>query len=443
MAEAAGLMEKYTVADGSDLSKAAETHQKILAFKPEWESYEATKGCAHILKLIEGDAPAIKNKALIQSHIAVLGACMNAMSMQDEKPVQWLLTFFYDLLREDSTAYSIFEEAAKGQITIYKPLMALLGRQGVDSYSADKAAWLLTAVMSHVPRCFSQADVTGLLALLLDSKSPCTELGVLEAITNLLKSDVFRSSVWTQPGVMDRIFSIDSKSAPSPYLYKCVFAIWMLSFDSEATKVLKERQVIKKIRDIVTCSRVEKVIRLCLTVLKNFLGNKGLCEDIVEEGILEAVQVLEFEKWRDTELYDDIRDMATQISSEVNEMSNFERYERELQTGRLQWGFIHSSKFWAENALKFESNDFRALKVLAGLLLSLLTDSTTLAVACHDLGEFVTLHPFGKKKVAQLQVKERVMELMGNTEASHKEVRREALLCCQKIMLNKWQDMDK
>ncbi|CAE8601625.1 unnamed protein product, partial [Polarella glacialis] len=201
MAEADSLIEKYAkVADGSDLAKAAETHQKILAFKPEWESYEATKGCAHIMKLIEADAPAIKNKALILGHLAVLGASMNAMSMQDVKPVQWLLTLYFDLLREDSTAYSIFEEGAKGQITIYKPLMALLGRKEVDSYTADKAAWLLSAVMSHVPRCFSQDDVTGLMSLLLDSKSPCTELGVLEAITNVLKSDVFRGAVWRQPG---------------------------------------------------------------------------------------------------------------------------------------------------------------------------------------------------------------------------------------------------
>ncbi|CAE8633867.1 unnamed protein product, partial [Polarella glacialis] len=153
MADAAKLIEKYTIADGSDEetqdwytiadgSDAAETHQQILAFKPQWESYDATKGCAHIMKLIEADAPAINNKAMLLAHIAVLGNCMSAMSMQDEKPVQWLLTLFYDLLREDSTAYSIFEEAAK--ITIYKPLMALLGRQGVDSYSADKAAWLLS-----------------------------------------------------------------------------------------------------------------------------------------------------------------------------------------------------------------------------------------------------------------------------------------------------------
>ena len=33
------------------------------------------------------------------------------------------------------------------------------------------------------------------------------------------------------------------------------------------------------------------------------------------------------------------------------------------------------------------------------------------------------------------------MELMGSTDPEKREVRREALLCCQKIMLNKWQDV--
>merc|ERR1712176_1721414 len=107
---------------------------------------------------------------------------------------------------------------------------------------------------------------------------------------------------------------------------------------------------------------------------------------------------LEYEKWRDAELYDDIRDMSAQIQTRVQEMSNFDRYERELREGRLKWGFIHSSKFWAENVLKFEQNDWRALKLLAALLYS--DDPTTLAVACPDLGEFVTLHPLGKRQIA-------------------------------------------
>jgi len=50
------------------------------------------------------------------------------------------------------------------------------------------------------------------------------------------------------------------------------------------------------------------------------------------------------------------------------------------------------------------------------------------------------LHPLGKKKVEQFGVKAKVMKLM---ESEDREVRREALLCCQKIMLNKWQDASK
>jgi len=284
--------------------------------------------------------------------------------------------------------------------------------------------------------------VKGLLTLLVNG-SPCSELGALEAITNLLKSESFRATVWSHPEVPSRIFKVDAKKTPSPVLYKSVFAIWMVSFDPALMKSLKSNNVVQKLKSIVTTSRTEKVIRLCLTVLQNFLSQKAqcgaICEDIVEEGLLEAVQQLEYEKWRDVELYEDIRQCVQLISTEVKELSNFDRYMKELASGTLAWGFIHSSKFFGENVMKFETGEFKAVKLLASLLSS--DNPTTLAVACHDIGEFVSLHPLGKKQVARLGVKERVMELMGSTDQEQREVRREALLCCQKIMLNKWQDV--
>jgi len=355
--------------------------------------------------------------------------------------VQWILTLLYDMLREDSSCFSVFEEALKGQVNFFKPLMAVLQRQAVDQYIADKAAWLLTAVIGNVPRFFSEQDVKAVVEALQRPSSPvCSDLGIVEAIVNLLKTDSFRVAVWPMPGVADRVTGVSAQTASPPYLYKCIFALWMLSFEAEGAILFKEELIIKKIRDVLSHSRVEKVVRLSLTVLRNFLTHKAFAEHVVELGVLEVVQQLEFEKWRDAELYDDIRDMAQQISAQVQEMSNFDRYERELKEGQLKWGFIHSSKFWAENVLKFEQNDFRALKMLAALLHS--QDATTLAVACHDIGEFVSMHPLGKKTISNLQVKERVMELMGSTDPSLRDVRREALLCCQKIMLNKWQDMD-
>merc|ERR1739845_190608 len=166
-----------------------------------------------------------------------------------------------------------------------------------------------------------------------------------------------------------------------------------------------------------------------------------VCEEIVESHVLETVNNLEYEKWRDQELYDEIREMIALVSHEVTEFSNFARYERELATQKLSWGFVHTSKFWSENYMRFQENDFAALKKLSLCLNSF--DSVTLAVACHDIGEFVALHPLGKRKIAELSIKDRVMVLMSSTGDEMRDVRREALLCCQKIMLNKWHEMDK
>jgi len=272
------------------------------------------------------------------------------------------------------------------------------------------------------------------------SDATCSELGGLEAIVNMMKADAFRKMIWRTPGVADRVMNVPPQTAAPSLLYKCVFALWMLSFESEGSVDFEYQAVIQKVREVLTYSRVEKVIRLALTLLKNLLPHRSFAEQVVELGVLEVVQQLEYEKWRDSELYDDIRDMSSQIGTKVQEMSSFDRYERELKEGKLKWGFIHSSKFWAENVLKFEQNDFRALKMLAAMLES--SDATTLAVACHDLGDFVAMHPLGKKQISKLGVKERVMTLMGSNNPEHRDVRREALLCCQKIMLNKWQDVN-
>lgn len=121
----------------------------------------------------------------------------------DEKPIQWLLTLFYDMLREDSSSntaetqlfchifthstwwgYAIFEEASKQKIEaleyqqfflleepiredinkcnqqsplvsytceVYKPLMALLLRPG-DNYTADKARQWKLSLRQYSPK---------------------------------------------------------------------------------------------------------------------------------------------------------------------------------------------------------------------------------------------------------------------------------------------------
>jgi len=444
----ASLREKYTGAGQADASCIADIHAQILKFTPTWVKYGMTPASADMLKFLEPGATPIKNKAICNCNPGVLQSCMEALLVDDTNAVCWVLTLFFDMLREDSSCFSIFEDALKGKVPIYKTCMTLLDKHRANVYICDMAAWLLSAVVGHCPRFFTEAEVVALVNKLTDfpAQTHLSKLAILEAIVNLLKTDCFRAIVWSQEQVKPHVIGVCVKAAPPQQIYKSVFALWLISFDKKLAEDFKRHQVIKKIKDILTTSRTEKVIRICLTLMKNILHLKplggALCEEIVESGMLDAVQNLEFEKWRDGELYDEIKEMVQQIGREVSEMSNFDRYERELQTGALTRGYVHTSKFWGENVMKFEQNDFRALKALSALLFNS-TDEVTLAVACHDIGEFVSLHPLGKKKVAQLQIKERVMELMAAEGDDKREVRREALMCCQKIMLNKWQDLEK
>lgn len=377
--------------------------------------------------------------ALVPGHIV---ACMKVTLIQNggTEPQQYLFTILVDLLREDASCYNVFAKAFEETLApsgFYKDMLALLMKRDCDQYVADKVAYLLTAIVGHFPQHFNASHVTDIVQYICGAGVRTTDVGALSAITNLLKSDQFRQLVFGKDEVVSRIFRVQ-KTSPAPLVYKSIFCLWLVSFDKDQGQIerLKGHGVIEHMKGILQVSRAEKVVRVSLMFLKNALEYKTLCEDIVEKDLLEAVQALEYEKWRDAELYDEIRSASSKIQNEVMHFSNFDRYERELESGSLKWGFIHSDKFWAENVMKFEAKGFGAVKTIVAFLKA--SNAETLAVACHDLGEFVQMHPLGKRKVLEFGGKDKIMELMGHTD---RDVRREALLCCQKIMLNKWQDL--
>ena len=47
---------------------------------------------------------------------------------------------------------------------------------------------------------------------------------------------------------------------------------------------------------------MHEVVRVCLLALKNLLESAETAEEVVEAGALEAVESLEYEKWRDAEV---------------------------------------------------------------------------------------------------------------------------------------------
>ena len=83
--------------------------------------------------------------------------------------------------------------------------------------------------------------------------------------------------------------------------------------------------------------------------------------------------------------------------------------------------------------MRFEERDFQLVKKL-GMLLKPADKPNyrAIAVACHDVGEFVRHHPRGRSILNKLDVKR---ELMRHMTSADEDVRKQALLCVQKLMI--------
>ncbi|OQR83952.1 V-type proton ATPase subunit H [Achlya hypogyna] len=206
--------------------------------------------------------------------------------------------------------------------------------------------------------------------------------------------------------------------------YELSFCLWTLSFCSEA------------IDKLVIAAPREKVVRVALEALQNLLGkqNGAYNEGMIDGGLLKTLTNLRDRKWADEDITKSIQAVRDVLIREFKELNTMERYEKELRTGALNWGLLHTDKFWRENYMSFELKEFELIKLLIELLES--EDPKTVAVALYDLGDFVRFYPNGKHIAKRLGAKKVAMKLMTHENA---EVQKHALQCISKMMVNKWE----
>lgn len=292
-----------------------------------------------------------------------------------------------------------------------------------DPLLSDRVAALLSGVMCRFPIKFTPQQVKTCA-----DYPNSSEAGKMSVLANLLKNDAWRIELWN--AYQMRILSGAGNTSSVPAAYKATFCLWLVSFSPD---VQIPNSAVVGINELLKTCRAEKAVRIGLMALENMLKKKSLCEAMAENDTLTVVSSLEYEKWRDAELVDLILKVKNQLQQEVKTLTNFERFEREVSSGKLKNGFIHSEKFWVENVLKCEANNFRVVDHLM-VIVRTARDPETLSVACHDLGEFARLHPVGKHVLTSRGAKTKMLELMQNNQ---RDVAREALLCVQKLMLQK------
>lgn len=218
-------------------------------------------------------------------------------------------------------------------------------------------------------------------------------------------------------------------------LYVVLVVVWSLSYTPEcAAKLGAAAGLLPKLVDILKTVGKEKVVRVTCASLRNLLPVGVCAQDMIGAGVMKALSNLQQRKWADEDVKADVDFLLDSLASHLKSMSSWDVYAKEARrrppppaaaarralrqetspaprlpraqvaSGRLEWSPSHKSDhFWKDNFKAFEASDCATLKQLVACLSS--SDPTTLAVACHDVGEFIKTHPEGRRLVAQFSAK--------------------------------------
>jgi len=238
-------------------------------------------------------------------------------------------------------------------------------------------------------------------------------------------------------------------------LYELTFCLWCMTYELNASPNVradfcKDGNAVAALTGMVTASPREKVVRVALSALVNLatctaddcpgtldvVDGDSFLTDMLACRLMKCIQHLEERQFTDPDIVSDIRTLHKLLADNYKEMSRWEVYKNEVESGHLQWGSTHTEAFFKENARMMEGldGDFKLVKVLIALLSS--KDDEVAAIACYDIGEFVRFYPNGRAIAKRLGAKELVMPLI---EHENVELQRHALQCVSKMMVQNWE----
>jgi V-type H+-transporting ATPase subunit H len=262
----------------------------------------------------------------------------------------------------------------------------------------------------------------------------------------MLRVDEYRFAFVTVDGI-STLISILSSRVNFQVQYQLVFCLWVLTFNPLLAEKMNKFNVIPILADILSDCAKEKVTRIILAVFRNLIEkpedaqvSKEHCIAMVQCKVLKQLSILEQRRFDDEDITSDVEFLTEKLQTSVQDLSSFDEYSTEIKSGRLEWSPVHkSAKFWRENAQRLNEKNYELLRILIHLL-DTSRDPLVLSVASYDIGEYVRHFPRGKHVIEQLNGKQLVMQLLGHEDPN---VRYEALLAVQKLMVHNWEYLGK
>lgn len=370
-----------------------------------------------------------------------------------DQTIQYILMLIDDLLNEDHSRVEIFREyCRKINVSVWNPFLMLFNRR--DGFIINMSCRIIAKITCWSSEHMDGPDLTRYLSWLRDQISDPNNTylqSVTRCLQMMLRIDKYRQAFDAIDGIatLERMLDFSHTSLNFQLQYQLAFCCWVLSFNCELARKMKKYKIIQCLADVLRDSVKEKVKRIVLAVLRNLIEKVDDREIARENAIImvqcKVMKQLEIIKQSmqangDPELIEDAEYLIEVLHESVQDLSSFDEYATELKCARLEWSPVHNSeKFWRENAHRLNENNYELLKILISLLESS-KDPLVMSVAAHDLGEYVRHYPRGKLVTESLGGKTLVMSRLSHEDLN---VRYEALLCVQKLMVQNWEYLGK
>ncbi|XP_046396014.1 V-type proton ATPase subunit H isoform X2 [Ischnura elegans] len=425
--------------------KASEIRSQRINWQSYCQSQMISKEDYNFVIKFDGTDAATREKVLREERAQCARTFLNLLGhVSKDTTVQYILIMIDDMLQEDSSRVEIFREhAARKHESVWGPFLNLLNRP--DGFITNMTSRIIAKIACWGSEPMDRSDLHFYLTWLKDQlKQNANEYmqSVARCMQMMLRIDEYRFAFVSVDGI-STLLQVLSGRVNFQVQYQLTFCLWVLTFNPMLAEKMNKYNVIPILADILSDSVKEKVTRIILAVFRNLIEKvedgavaKEHCIAMVQCKVLKQLSILEQRKFDDEDISSDIAYLNEKLQTSVQDLSSFDEYATEVKSGRLEWTPVHkSAKFWRENAPRLVERNMELLKILVRLL-ETSTDPLVLSVASFDVGEFVRHYPRGKKAIEQLGGKQLVMQLLGHNDPN---VRYEALLAVQKLMVHNWE----
>ncbi|KAG5441024.1 V-type proton ATPase subunit H [Clonorchis sinensis] len=451
-----GTIEDIT-SIGTTTSFLQATAAEIRLTRVNWQSYLQgqiinTEQFNFITRLDNAPTPEARTRVINedpQLTARVFIFILNRISK--EQTLQYILTLLDDILQEDKLRVEIFCSCFQDSREAIWPHFFSFFQRG-DPFCMYQASRIVAKFACWSRQLMEEKELMYYLNWLRDQLLiPKNEYDqtVARNLQMMLRIPKYRARYAEVGGIETIVEVLGDKRTGIQLQYQLIFCLWCMSFDVQhVQRMCRSPLFIPTVADIFREAEREKIIRISLALFRSVLeklltpAERRTCGlSLVQCKVLRQLDLLRQKDYsHDPELTDDMNFLNEKLSTSIQDVSSLEEYTTELKSGRLEWSPVHKSeKFWHENAVKFTDNNYEVIKMLVRLV-ELSVDSQTLSVAVHDIGEFVRHYPRGKQVIENLGGKQLVMGLLQHEDPN---VRYNALLSLQKIMVHNWEYLEK